>query len=290
MYGILALGLVAVILTIAPDYTRNDIIDKINLIINNNNITANLKNDVFVDGKGVIYISKQDIANFFDSFIYYDKDYNQMITTSDTKVATLELGKKQITINGSKYDTIGSLVEKDGTYYLPFSDMNDVYNIEVEYIKENNRVVVTSLDRKQEKADAAKDLSVKWKAKDLSRTLEKVSKGEKLVVVSEEKNGWSKVRTNLGNIGYVKTKDLANVITVREKLENNTRLTENVRLVWDYYSEYVSAPDRTGQTIQGINVVSPSFFMLERLRKGRNYRQCKIWRKSICKLGAQPRL
>lgn len=270
MYGVLAIVLIAIILTIAPDYTRNDITNKINLVINNNNITENLKNDIFVDDKGVIYISKQDIGNFFDSFIYYDKVYNQMITTSETKVATLEKGKRQITINGSKYNTIGSLIEKNGTYYLPFSDMNSVYNVEIEYIKENNRVVVTSIDRKLEKADAAKNISVKWKMKDLSRTIEKIEKGQKLVVVSEEKDGWAKVRTGLGNIGYVKTKDLANFITVREKMQNHTKIEESVRLVWDYYSEYVSAPDRSGEVIQGINVVSPSFFILERLRKRGN--------------------
>lgn len=222
---------------------------------------------MYIDGKGVIYVSKQDIGNFFDSFIYYDENYNQIITTSDSKVATLELGKKQITVNGSTSNIVGSLVEKDGTYYLPFSDMNDVYNIEIEYIKETNRVVVTSLDRKLEKADAAKNLSIKWKAKELCRTLEKVQKGDKLVVVSEE-NGWSKVRTALGNVGYVKTKDLANFITVREKMENVTRLDKKVSLVWDYYSQYVSAPDRSGETIEGVNVVSPAFFSLKRLGKG----------------------
>jgi spore germination protein YaaH len=33
-------------------------------------------------------------------------------------------------------------------------------------------------------------------------------------------------------------------------------------LVWDYYSEYVSAPDRRGTSINGVNVVSPAFFSL----------------------------
>ena len=266
--GIVGIVVVTFIWMVAPDYTRNDITDRINLIINNNNVTSSLKRDVFVDGKGVIYLSEQDIANFFDYYIEYDEDYNQMITTSDTKVATLPLGKKQMTVNGSLEDILGSLVEKDDTYYLPFSDMNDVYNVEIEYIKESNRVVVTSLDRKLEKADAAKNLNVKWKAKSLSRTLEEIEKGQKVVVVSNEENGWSKIRTSLGTVGYVKTKDLANNIVVRDEMKNSTRLDGKVSLVWDYYSQYVTAPDRTGESIPGINVVSPSFFMLERLGKG----------------------
>lgn len=266
--GVFCLLIVAVILTIAPDYTRNDIKDKVNLIINNNNITANLKKDIYIDSKGVIYLSKQDIANFFDSYIYYDEKYDQIITTSDTKVATLQVGKKEITINGSSENILGSLTKKDETYYLPFSEMIDVYNIDIEYIESTNRVVVTSLNRQLEKVDAAKNLNVKWKAKDLSRTLEKVKKGNKLVYISTNENGWAKVRTSSGIVGYVKEKDLANKVVVREKFENDTRLKGKVSLVWDYYSEYVSAPNREGETIFGVNVVSPSFFILERLGKG----------------------
>ena len=33
-------------------------------------------------------------------------------------------------------------------------------------------------------------------------------------------------------------------------------------MVWDYYSEYAKAPNRSGTQISGVNVVSPSFFSL----------------------------
>ena len=38
-------------------------------------------------------------------------------------------------------------------------------------------------------------------------------------------------------------------------------------MVWDYFSQYVTAPQRTGK-IPGVNVVSPTFFSLQRLGKG----------------------
>lgn len=266
--GLFSVVIVAIILTIAPDYTRNDITDKINLIINNNNITSSLKKDIFVDEKGVIYLSKQDLQNFFDNYIYYDEKYDQIITTSDTKVATLPIDKKELSINGGISKILGSAMKKDDVYYLPFSEMNEVYDIEIEYIERTNRIIVTSLDRQLEKADAAKNINIKWKPKELSRTLEKVKKGEKLVYISSNEEGWAKVRTSSGMVGYVKEKKLANKITVREKMERKTTLSGNVSLVWDYYSEYVSAPNRNGQTITGVNVVSPSFFILERLGKG----------------------
>lgn len=265
--SLIALAIVTFILTVAPNYTRNEITDKINLIINNNNVTSVLKKDIFINEKGVIYLSKQDLANFFDAYIYYDEKYDQIITTSDTKVATLKIDEKSMTVNSIKQSIYSSAVKKDETYYLPFSEMNEVYNIEIEYIGKTNKVVVTSLNRKLEKADAAKNLSVKWKEDIFSRTVDKVKKGEKFVLISEDEE-WAKVRTENGNIGYVKNKNLANKIVVRDEFKINTKLDSKVSIVWDYYSEYVSAPNRTNEKIQGINVVSPSFFILERLGKG----------------------
>ena len=42
-------------------------------------------------------------------------------------------------------------------------------------------------------------------------------------------------------------------------------------MVWDYYSKYVYPPDRSGSKINGVNVVSPSFFDLIDEGKGELY-------------------
>ena len=269
--GIISLFIVINILMIAPDYARTDITDRINLVINNSNVTSSLKHSIYMDEKGVIYLSMDDIENFFDSDICYDEQYNQIITTSDTKVATIVKGQKKITINGVTDTIIGTVSQEDDTYFLPFSEMSDVYNIEVNYIEQTDRVIVTSLDRELQKADAAKDLDVKWKKKALSRTLDKIKKGEKVTLVSIDEDGWAKIRTNNGMVGYVKENDLANRIIAREDMNNSTKLNGRVSLVWDYYSEYATAPVRTGTSLTGVNVVSPSFFSLEKLGKGEVY-------------------
>ena len=65
-----ALFLISVVFVLkyAYNYVRNDITDKTNLVINNNNITTSLKKDILVED-GVVYISKEDIQNFFDPYI-----------------------------------------------------------------------------------------------------------------------------------------------------------------------------------------------------------------------------
>jgi len=53
---IVAIFLIAVlfVLKYAYNYVRNDVVEKTNLIINNNNITTSLKKDVLVE-EGIIY-------------------------------------------------------------------------------------------------------------------------------------------------------------------------------------------------------------------------------------------
>ena len=43
------LALVAVVINLAPNYIRNEIKDKMNIIINNNDVTTSMKFDAFVD-------------------------------------------------------------------------------------------------------------------------------------------------------------------------------------------------------------------------------------------------
>ncbi len=100
------------VIKIAGNYKNNDIVGKVNLIINNSNVTADLKQDVFVDENGVIYIAKEDIENFFDNYIYYDEKYNQIITGSSTKIANMVVGENSATVNSAEVKLKSPVIEK----------------------------------------------------------------------------------------------------------------------------------------------------------------------------------
>lgn len=262
--GILLVVLVAVafILKVAPDYGRDANEGKPNLIINNNNVTAKLKKEMIIQ-EDEIYLAKEDIKNFFDPHLYYDEDNKTITTTSDIKVAKVTVGKKEIQLNGKTEEISNGLLEQNNTVYIPISIMKKVYNIEVNHIKETDIITIDSLDREQIKYQANKKVSVKYKAKLLSKTVDKLEIGDKFIWIADSNKGWSKIRTQNGKIGYIKTDTLANKEITREKQEPKKQIEEKVSLVWDYYSEYVSAPNRAGTKIEGVNVVSPSFFSLK---------------------------
>ena len=244
---------------------NNIVFDKnknINLVINNKNITSNLKKDIFIQDDE-IYISKQDLGNFFDKYIYEDTQNNQIITTYDTKIAAVSLDENKISINGVSKKTYAQTIKKDDAIYLPIKELEDVYGIEISYIENSKVITIDSTSKEQKKAIVTKNLPVKSTKKFIAKTVDKIKKGSYVVVISED-NGYTKIRTENGKLGYIKSKYLANEVTVRENMEETKQIEGKVNLVWDYYSTVANAPDRTGTTIDGINVVSPAFFHLNK--------------------------
>ena len=258
---ILAIIVLATIALIANDYIILDSNKTTNLIINNRNVTSNLKNEIMIKDN-MIYLSKQDIANFFDKYIYEEEETNQIITTYDKKIAEIGFEENTININGSD-KTIRAHAEKENEIiYLPISEMTEVYGIEIEYLPDTKVVTMDSTDREQKKAILSSDVAVKSSTNFIAKTVDRVKKGDDVIVISSE-NGNSRIRTKNGKIGYVKSNKLTNEITVREDMEEEKQVIGKINLTWDYFSQYASAPDRSGQTIEGVNVVSPSFFYID---------------------------
>ena len=248
--------IIAIILigTIAYNISNNIIVDKnksINLVINNKNVTSNLKKEIIIENDN-IYISKQDLGNFFDKYIYEDTENNNIVTTYNNKIASISLEKNKININGSTKNTYAHAENKE---------LEDVYGIEIKYLPDSKVLTIDSTSKEQKKGIITKNVSVKSSTKFISKTIDKVKKGSYVIVVSEDK-GYTKIRTENGKVGYVKTNKVANTVVVREEMQETKQIVGKVNMVWDYYSEVASVPDRTGVTMDGVNVVSPAFFHL----------------------------
>ena len=267
--AIIIIALVLIVGAIGGYYVikRNYIVSKINqtnLIINNSNATSSLKNNVYIKD-GVVYVSKPDIYNFFDNTITYDEKYNQVVTTSSTKIASLPIDSKQIQVNSSSTTIKAGAIIIDEVAYVPISELDEVYNIKATYVESEDLVYIDSLDREQQTATLKKDSGIKYKPTIISATLAKAKQGDTLTIANRSDypvpNGWTRVRTENGTLGYIQTSKLNEFKTIREKTEEKAKIEGPISLAWDYYSEYVSAPTRTGK-ITGINVISPSFFYM----------------------------
>lgn len=258
---ILAIIILAIIAMIVNDFVIIDNNKTTNLIINNKNVTSSLKQKVLIEDD-IIYLSKQDISNFFDKYIYQDEKAEKIVTTYDKKIAEIGFDENEININGSDKQISAHAIEKDGQIYLPISEMTDVYNIEISDIKESNIVTMDSLEREQKRAIINSNCAVKASSNFIAKTVDRVKKGDAVIVVSSDK-GYTKIRTANGKLGIIKTNKIENEFLIRENMDKEKQISGKVNLTWDYYSEYVNAPNREGTTIDGINVVSPAFFYLD---------------------------
>lgn len=256
------IAIIGFIIYIAPNYRKSSLEGKTNLIINNNNVTEKLKHDIYMDENNVIFLSFDDIQNYFDKYIEYNDSSKRLITTYEDKLAVMIAGENTMNVNGKEEALESSIFEKDGELYLPFSEMSKkVYNAELEYIPETKKIVVTSDGREVKEVTANKKMNLKYKPTSFSRTLEKIEEYENLTYISESEN-WVKVRVKNGKIGYVKRKEVSNPEIVQEAKKDETRIDGKVNLFWDYFSISADAPNRSGEKYEGVNVVAPTFFTL----------------------------
>ena len=266
---IVVLILIAIILILlkAQDFMKEKTDDSISLIINNTNVTQRLKYDVKIENNN-IYVSMDDIKNFFDKYIYIEDEINEIVTTYNDKIASIGFEANKLTLNGSTKKINAHAIKENDVVYIPISEMTDVYNIEIDNIESTKVITIDSLEREQLKATAKSKLSVKSKRESFSRTVDKVEDNATLIVIKNNgvtsEKGWTKVRTANGKIGYVKTNKLNEITTTRQAVEKKKQIEGKVNMFWDYFSQYVKAPDRTGQVVDGVNVVSPLFFYLDK--------------------------
>lgn len=206
--------------------------ENIELVLNNEDVTSKLQSKI-IDENEKIYMSFNDIKELIDSTIYQE-DTGLIITASSKKIATFKENENTININGSEQKDENVVIEKDGQKYIAISELENVYDYEFKYNSETNIVTIDSLNKKSEKAYAVKKVKIKENEKIISKTIEKVNKGNWLYFISEQ-NGIAKVRTQDGKIGYVKTKNLDNFVTEREDLkENKTNNIEDEQcLIYD---------------------------------------------------------
>ena len=255
--AIIVLGIIALIVNDHVIVGKNK---TTNLVINNRNVTEYLKNDILIRD-GEIYISKDDLANFYDKYIYEDSENDQIVTTYEDKIATIGFNENQMNVNGSNISTYAHAIRENDVIYLPITELKNVYGIEIDNIEESKVITLDSVSREQKKAIANANMAVKSSKNFIARTLDRVEKGDYVIVVSEE-GKYTQIRTENGKIGYVKSNKLANVVVTRQNIEEEKQINGKVNLVWDYYSQVASAPNREGTTIEGVNVVSPAFFHL----------------------------
>lgn len=296
-------------LYIAPNFKKTGSEGKTNLVINYKNVTEKMKGRVIKE-ESQIYLSVDDIKNYYDKYIYYDEQYNYIIAAGNGYLACFDINNNTLNLNNKNSNV--KIIKENDQYYIPITSLQELYNIKVDYNQDTNIVVIDSLDRELKSSNTLKKVSVKSKPTIASSTLEELDNDATVYVRNNEdeqiqsnqvksksiltninnkikslevenSKNWTYIRTENGTLGYIKNSDLSEQKIVRsEKKEEN----KTISLAWDYYDEtYGSAPKNDANTkYTGINVVSPAFFYMKgnkvKENVGENGRKYIEWAKS----------
>lgn len=262
--AIIAVGALYAVKKLAPGFANEEISDMTNLVINGSNVTDYLKENntkVYVKDN-IIYLSLSDMRNFFDKYIYVDEKYGKVISTYNSNIVTLDINNGQMQLNDGNVSMAQNPFEVDGVLYVPFSQMEEAYDATCTYISETDTVIIDTEDRDKTFATLAKDTNLKSRTRNLSRTIAKLEENEEVMIV-EQDDDWSEVRTSKGKIGYINNSAIGSKSEVKSTKTEEDKSDEKINMFWDYFYAEESIPDRAGQSFEGVNVVSPSFFILD---------------------------
>ena len=223
---IVAWLVVSYILNYAPGFKRDKFKDITNLIINDKDVTENLKNRIYVAENGSVFLSFDDVKALFDKNIYYYDDLNLIVTTSSTKIAEFKLEDSKIIINGLEQETIAQSFKYGNVIYIPITELKDVYNLDISYIKETDIVVIEKLNTGLIKAKVSDESVIKYKPRALSKNVGKTQKGEEVACYYTTSKGWRLIRTEDGTLGYVKANMLDNEYIVRQDYDDEIKTEE----------------------------------------------------------------
>lgn len=219
---LLLILLVVIILLIKGIFKKgdNDSLRTSNLIVDNEDITESLKSDIYIDKDGILYMSIEDIKNVFDKDLYFEENTSKVITTYGTKVAAIDVKTNEVELNSAKLKLNSGIIDYGTTYYIPVSEMTNIYNIEVTTTEKS--AVVSSLYKELNTVRTTKRLSVKEKSSIFSSTIQKLDEDKEVIFIGQaEKKGWVKILTYQGKIGYVRKNNVTEKSQKRADMNDN---------------------------------------------------------------------
>lgn len=181
--------------------------------------------------------------------------------------------RKRATDNSKKLEKLDfcnkvSVIKKEGKGWLKVKTSSGT----IGYIAEEK-----VSEQKPYKAYAIKSVVVRRKATDNSKKLQTLQFGEKITVIRKEKNGWIKVRTSSGKIGYIAKEKVSKqkpykaytlkTLKVRRKATDNSKNLETI----DFCKKVTVAERKNGWARIRTSSGTIGYVLEENLSKNKPY-------------------
>lgn len=227
---------------------------------------------------GICYLEIGTVQEYLHNRFYYTEVSREIRYTDATTVVVAPLDHSTWTST-----TAGETESFEEGYLIAFS-VEDICYVALDFVEkyvpvthqiygEPDRVVINSMESCKEVAAVKRDTAVRWRAGVKSDILTDVAKGNLVTILdAEQVEGWTKVATADGLVGYIKNTRLGEkaMVTTTSTLEyvepeyTSISLDEKVRLGFHaVYNQTANGNlEQVLKTAYNINVISPTWFAL----------------------------
>ncbi len=221
---------------------------------------------------GVCYFDFATVHKYFNDRFYEDKKENLLIYTLPDAIVTVPIGSQTVSAGGSDGSRDYVIARYEGDMLYVAADFVKEYtNFSYALYTEPNHMQVYTEWNERQAATIAEDTQVRYQGGIKSDILTDVSAGDRVIIL-EEMETWTKVKTEDAFIGYVENKRLSEKTTetpepVTDYMEpvytSNTR-DHKINLAWHAVGG-MGGNDTLVEMMTGVksvNVISPTWFAL----------------------------
>lgn len=221
-----------------------------------------------IDGEA--YVEYSVVRDYINERFYWDPNENIMLYTLPNGNVSVEVGSKDYTeVTEKKSETYTILKTEGRTAYIAVPFIQQYTNMDYNIYKTPNRVAITSSWGEIESAIIKKKTEVRYQGGVKSPILTEVKKSDKVTVLEDE-DGWKKIATEDGFVGYVKTRTLKKIQKETTKRDfdepkyTNISVGHTINMAW-HNVENEDANSYALETIastKGLNVIAPTWFKI----------------------------
>ena len=230
-----------------------------------------VRDRALIDENGQIYLDVEFVQDSLNARFYWDNNENILIYTTPTDVIKAEVGSMDYYVTKVKNTMNYVIVKTEGQkVYVALDYVKQYSNIETAFYEMPNRLCITN------EWNVTADAAV-LKSGDKVRVSDSIKSDilisyeeDKEAVILETLGNWSKIVTNDGYTGYIKTSALKNKTTktyTNEYVEpeyTNIKKDFTISMAWHMVTNTAANNQLVDMvtSAKGLNVISPTWFRL----------------------------
>lgn len=218
-----------------------------------------------------LYLPIKFIKNYIDEYIFWDEQVKKLTITTENKVIRMNTDDLTYFVNNKPFSLSLPVYEINDEVYLPVNLLHELYDIKIEELAQTNIILVEDTTKPKLKSKVnGKLISMRHTPSIKSPIVSKLPH-DTVVYVYEETDDFIKIRTELGELGFIPAKNLdqSEIIEglAKKEVPEKTKapiIEDKIILLWDQVTNVkANRNELRTQPVKSVNVLSPTWFKFD---------------------------